>query len=542
VKEEGKEKKIFKVIHPRVELKESPKRENQEDRILKNPYLSSSVIKHDIAPGFMTRKRERIPNKDVITTSKQLNTQKGVENIETKTQITQKEALQDLINKNTNPVNNKYESLQILYMNIQNKWTQNEELLLSKEAKSIDPPDVIILHEVSLKTKALLPEYRTWYHEDGKKKLAILICRDRNPADISITMYKEIPLLKVRKKNVWIVHTLKYLNQHVKLPEYREDDTIIGDFNLPSNLANAKTLLNYKYAAFEAKRDVGIVSDLNFSYEIGNMISDHAYLKVWLNVVKPRPLLIPRKKYVDKVVRRLLLDANRPAMYKTLTNTKRWHRVKLIHKFKRFWQLKEEPIRYINSKFLHFNDLNDKIKKDTLKMYEGNFKKKDQPIYFVKEDRQLLRIMTRLFLSYPIQTHLKSNARDFHGVSYNEIVKVMYERPNTEYWTDRLSHIWSKMKFTVTKMIPLKKRNRVETLDDIRYIGIQDSFMKLFEEMYKPLIFYLQMQIWYVSPMQMGFLPGVDTRTVISMITDKHVLPRQVRGESLIPITELLNK
>jgi hypothetical protein len=532
---QGIKKPLFAVVTPH-RSKQGITLKEQDEKKEKKPILTTKVSYYEIGPTYLNKKikREEVPSK-ITTQIKVLPKQPPtLDNVTIRRKV-----LERILSRPANPVKNKQLKLQILYMNIQSKFQKNKPWI-EDVIRDYDPPDIIILHEVPPNIQTLFPEYRTQYAHDGSKKMAVLISRDRSPNEITVVMKGDTPYIKVLNHEIWVIHTLNYDNQNMYWPEAQDNRTLIGDFNIRSNLSKVGYLDTYKNAAIEPRWCVGIFSNVNQTAQFESIQSDHYSLRAWLDVPKPKPFYILRKAAIDKTMTRLLLSEDLPNVYTGIKSIHRWNRVKVFHRFKKFWQLKTDKINYAPTKFIQYNMLSDQIKEDIDKLYtSGKYVKEKDPILFDELDCKILRHMLRLFFSYPLTYHLKSKARDFNGISYNHIVRTMFKKPITEFWVKRLTSIWTSTRYVITKMIPLKKRNRVESIDDIRFIGIQDSFVKLYEQIYKPILFDLQLHVYNLNPNQHGFLPGVSTISAVEMMTQQHIRPRRIKDEELIPDTRL---
>ena len=446
--------------------------------------------------------------------------------------------LRKILNRVPEPLESKIGKVQILYMNIQNKYIKNKQVI-DQILETDDPPDIIALHEVNKNTTVLYPQYRTNEDTDGKTKFVLLSLRTMSTDEFSVSKEEGIPKIKIRDEEIFIVHTLYDGGQHLKLPKAKDNRTILGDFNIPSNRHNAGIINDYKYASFEAKYDVGIASNKRFTVSLDNISSDHLMLRVWLDIKRPRDHLILNKRLIDNLMEQMLLNTTEGKIYRHLQDKdyikNKYQPVKVTNSFKKFWQIKELDIRSIDKKFLPINMLDPNIKKEIENFYDGDFRGERTFKNFDETDAEILRLMLMIFFLYPKQTHYKSNARDFSGISYNNIVDIMYKKQDSEFWAKRLIDIWSNTTYVVTKMYALKKRFKVQKMNDIRFIAVQDSFMRLYEEVYKPLLFDIQYEIANTAPAQYGFQPGVKTVDLINAMISKRPLPGRINYQILVP-------
>ena len=523
---EQKPNLLFKVIHAKRTCK-------NKVPTIENSNLSDKTVKYSLSPYFLQRKILKDPKDDVLKDT-DFDLERNQIHPAMVKDINAK--ILDLGMHQQIPLE-RYDPFRIVYANIQSNLTAARSRIKNL-VQGGNPPDVIVLHEVPLKTSLKFAEYRTFKGVDGQKTINILTARDLGPT-LSVVNNKGYPTLITQDHRVVLMHTLKPLGQHVKFPVPNQN-TIIGDFNLRSNPLNWSTFDSYKFKALEPRGCVGIASTVPFNVTWESLPgSDHFLALINLDIKRPPPYSLVNKFLVDSLMESNFLNADvRKLPQKELNKNKAHYPVKMSYGYKQLWQFRDYDINLKASKFISFPLLEKQIKDQIQPLYLGSFRPKDRPI----DDRgeEILRVFVRAFFQDSMVHHYHSKARDYNGFSYNKLVKLMYERQDTNYWAQTYRNYWNNLRYVRTRMIALKKKRAIASIRDVRFIAVQDFLMKMFEEICKPLINLVRWLTLNLAAGQYGFQTGISCFDLIQTLIQQDVPnPPTMNLSALIPDYQL---
>lgn len=423
----------------------------------------------------------------------------------------------------------------IVYVNTQSNVAEVRTFLES-QIKSINPPDLIVLHEVAEKNTFRFAEYRTFTGKDGRKAINILTARDLGPT-LNVVNDSGYPTIKMKEHTITILHSLQDVKQHIFIPQKTGNNTLLGDFNLRTFSNNIPEVEKYDFRSVEPRGCVGIFSckPINVIWQMVEK-TDHCAGIILLDIPRPPPFSLIRKDYVDGMLEQAVQPgADDKLFQKRLNIRKLRYPVKCSHGYKKLWQFRDFKINERSSKFISTYLLDKKIVNDIDILFKGPFKRKDG-LTLSPKDEDYLRVFIRAFFMLPMKKHLHSNARDINGVSYNYLVKLMYRNPNIDHWTKFFTSQWNQLKYVKTKVIALKKKRVIQNIHDVRFIAVSDAFLKMFEEICAPIIHAVRWVTMNKSPGQFGFQTGLSTYDLIqNLMLSKVPAPPSMSLEALIP-------
>jgi hypothetical protein len=423
----------------------------------------------------------------------------------------------------------------IVYLNTQSNVAEVRTFIES-QIKSVNPPDMIVLHEVAEKNTFRFAEYRTFTGQDGRKTINILTARDLGPT-LNVVNDKGYPTIKMKEHTITILHSLQDLKQHILIPQKTGYNTLLGDFNLRTFPNNIPEVEKYDFRSVEPRGCVGIFSckPINVTWQTVAK-TDHCAGIFLLDIPRPPPFSLIRKDYVDGMLEQAVQPGVDDKLFHQRLNIRKLrYPVKCSHGYKKLWQFRDFKINERSSKFISTYLLDKKIVNDIDILFKGPFKRKEGLTLSAK-DENILRVFIRAFFLLPMKKHLHSNARDINGVSYNYMVKLMYKNPNTDHWTKFFTSQWNKLKYVKTKVIALKKKRVIQNIHDVRFIAVSDAFLKIFEEICAPILLAIRWIIMNKNPGQFGFQTGLSTFDLIRnlMLSNVHN-PPSMTLEALIP-------
>jgi hypothetical protein len=488
--------------------------------------LTHQVDLYSIGPFFTRKKTNRDKNPEVLEDFEIVNLAPKVKVPKIKDP---KEEILKLSSKVQPDLKDKTHKLRIVVANLQSKVAPNMDRI--KELTfSLHPPDVMAFHEVPKNHNIHLPDYRTFVDIDGQKSLNILTHREIGK-DLNVIKSAKLPTIKLKNHVIQVIHTLKDPPQHTDIP-FPNENTVIGDFNLPSNPQNIAICKQYKWTYFEPRGDCGICSTLPCKVDFLAIHSDHMMLDIYLDIQKPPPTSLVSKEYLDNIMETSLRKEELPHL--AVNYRKARHPARIHAGYRHLWQLKTYQIRPSNSKFISFSLLESEIQEQAKTLFKGSYKPKKTTLD--EKDEDILRILLRAFFLIPPIMHKHSKARDFTGFSYNKLIDLMYEQQDTKRWARILRKIWNRMDYAWTRVISLKKKSVVKSIHDIRFICVIDSFWKLYEEICKPLVLIPRLVTSQFMPGQMGFQVKTSCFDVLNLMFDKKLAaPPKMKLQTLIP-------